>query len=99
MTREEFKETYLINSFFWIDKNNYLQLQKILQEFGFACHTGSGIIDWHIGFNNLQTFQPDQFHDFEYYQKTDFWHSNASYGEPKNYELLLIDYNLLNNNE
>lgn len=95
MTRKNFKEKYLINAFYWITENNHLELQNIMQEFGIICHTGSGIIGWHSGFKNLLTFKPDEFHNFEYYQKTDCWFPNASYGEPKNYESMIEDYSKL----
>jgi len=92
MTRDEFKEKYLDNAFYWITKDNYIKLQTIMQEFGIKCHTGEGVIGWHDGFKNLATFKPDRFHDLEYYQKTDCWFPNASYGEPKDYDLMLNDY-------
>jgi len=95
MTRQEFKEQFLTNAFYWITEDNYLRLQNIFQEFGIKCHTGEGKISWHIGFKNLLTFKPDKYHDFEYYQKTDCWYSNASYGEPKDYELMLKAYSEL----
>ncbi|MCK9417296.1 hypothetical protein M0Q97_11670 [Candidatus Dojkabacteria bacterium] len=95
MTRQEFKEQFLTNAFYWITEDNYLRLQNIFQEFGIKCHTGEGSISWHTGFKNLLTFPPDLMHEFEYYQKTDFWHSNSRYGEPKDYELMLKAYSEL----
>jgi len=92
MTRQEFKNEYLINAFFWINESNHLKIQKILQEFNIKCHTGSGFIGWHNGFNNLVTFEKDEWHDFEYYQKIDMWIPNARYGEHKNISNLLKDY-------
>lgn len=89
MTRQEFKEQFLDNAFYWVNEDNYIRLQNIFQEFGIKCHTGEGNISWHTGFKNLLTFKPDKHHDFEYYQKTDCWFSNASYGYPKDYELML----------
>ena len=69
MTRKEFKEKYLDNAFYWVNKGNFMDLQEILQDFGFKCHTGEGFIYWHDEFKNLVTFPADKFHGFEYYQK------------------------------
>jgi len=96
MTRKEFKEAYLDNAFFWVNENNYLELQDILQEFGIKCHIGgNNLIGWHDGFKNLVTFPADQFHNFEYYQKVDCWLPNTRYGEPKDIEKLISEYNKL----
>lgn len=99
MTKQEFKEKYLTNAFYWVNEDNYLKLQDIFQEFGIKCHTGNhNLIGWHEGFKNLVTFPPDKWHDFEYYQKVDCWFPNARYGEPKDYELMLSEYDKLKNN-
>lgn len=92
MTRNGFKQKYLIDAFFWINKYNHKKVQDILQDFGIKCHTGKGFINWHEGFVNIVTFQPDKFHDFEYYQKVDTWLPDARYGNPKNIELMRLDY-------
>lgn len=89
MTRQQFKDKYLTNAFFWINKENHLKIQEILQEFGIKCHAGKGFINWHDNFKNLVTFEPDKWHDFEYYQKADMWIPNARYGEPKNIEYII----------
>lgn len=95
MTPQEFKTKWLDNAFYWVNIDNYLLLQDIFQEFGIKSHTGEGVINWHKGFNNLLTFPPDQWHDFEYYQKTDCWYPNARYGDPKDYNLMLSEYSNL----
>ena len=97
MKRQTFKQKYLTNAFFWINKENHIEIQKILQEFGIRLHTGSGFIKWHEGFKNFCTFAPNKFIKHEFYQKVDVWLPNASYGEPKNIELLLSDYEALLN--
>lgn len=91
MNRKEFKENFLINAFYWITKDNYLALQLILQEFGIICHTGDGVIEWHNGFTNIATFPPDNFHNFEYYQKSMFI-PNTRFGEPKNFTEMFNAY-------
>ena len=92
MTKQEFKNEYLMDAFFWINEENHIQIQSILQEFNIICHTGRGFIFWHKGFNNLVTFKPDKHHNFEYYQKADMFLPSASYGEPKNVKQLIKDY-------
>ena len=86
---------YLNNAFYWVNKGNFMDLQEILQDFGFKCHTGEGFIHWHDGFKNLVTFPADKFHGFEYYQKTDVWLPNSRYGEAKNYEDMIIAHSEL----
>ena len=92
MTRNEFKQKYLIDAFFWVNEFNHKIVQNILQEFGIICHTGTGFIKWHEGFVNICTFHADGFHDFDYYQKVDAWFPDSSYGDPKNIELMRLDY-------
>ena len=58
-------------------------------------YRGDTLISWHEGFKNLVTFKKDTWHNFEYYQKTDFFFPNASYGNAKDYELMLKDLNTL----
>ncbi len=54
MTKQEFKDKYFHNNFYWVNKENYKQLQEIGIEMGCLCHTGEKeIIDWHEGFVNL----------------------------------------------
>lgn len=54
MTREEFKQKYFTNNFYWVNENNYKMLQEIGLEVGCLCHTmEKEIIGWHKGFNNL----------------------------------------------
>jgi hypothetical protein len=97
MTKEEFKTKWIDDSFYWVNEDNYLKLQDILQEFGVKCHVGGrGLINWHDGFKNIVTFKPGKWHDFEYYQKTDFWHKDSRYGDPKDYDLMLKDYSEVN---
>jgi hypothetical protein len=47
MTRDEFKNEYLKNAFFWINEENHIKIQEIMQEFGVRCVTGRGFINWH----------------------------------------------------
>jgi len=98
MNREEFKEKYLTNSFYWVNQHNHQTLQLIFKEFDIHCHMGVDkemLITWHDTFKNLVTFPKDQWHNFEYYQKSDMWIPNIRYGEPKNYSEMIYEYNLL----
>jgi len=54
MTKEEFKNKYFTNNFYWINENNYKKLQEIAIEVGCLCHTMKPvIINWHTGFTNI----------------------------------------------
>lgn len=54
MTREQFKEDYFTDNFYWVNKDNYEQLQNIGVEFGCLNPCGDkSIIEWHEGFKNL----------------------------------------------
>ena len=54
MTKEEFKQKYFTDNFYWVNEDNYKELQEIGIEVGCLCHTGKPeIIKWHDGFNNL----------------------------------------------
>lgn len=89
MKAEEFKKRHLVNAFYWVDKSNCIHIQEVFQKFGIRCHAGSGFIEWHDGFKNLATFPPDEFHDFEFYQKVGFW--SDSFGEAKDYDKMIYD--------
>ena len=98
MTKEEFKNKYLRNGFFWINKENHIKIQEIMHEFGVRCVTGSGFIEWHEGFKNLCTFPPNGFIGHEFYQKVDMWIPDLKYGEPKDIDSFLRDYSLIAKN-
>jgi len=54
MNLQEFKQKYFTNNFYWVNENNYQQLQEIALEVGCLCHTGKKeIINWHEDFKNL----------------------------------------------
>jgi hypothetical protein len=54
MTKKEFKQKYFTNNFYWINENNYKQLQEIGIELGCVNPSkGKSIINWHDGFKNL----------------------------------------------
>lgn len=51
---QDFKLKYFTNNFYWVNQNNYKQLQEIGIKVGCLCHTGKAdIIEWHEGFKNL----------------------------------------------
>lgn len=97
MTKDEFKDEYLKNAFFWVNENNHLKIQEIMQVFGIRSPIGEGFIKWHKGFKSLCTFPPDDFHEHEFYQKVDIWIPNARYGKPKNVENFFKDFKQLKN--
>ena len=54
MKKEEFKQKYFTNNFYWVNENNYQQLQEIGIEMGCVNPCGEkSIIDYHKGFRNL----------------------------------------------
>lgn len=54
MTQEDFKDKYFTNNFYWVNEENYLQLQEIGIEMGCVNPNGeSSLINWHEGFHNL----------------------------------------------
>ncbi len=98
MTKEDFKQKYLVDAFFWINKDNYLLVQGVLQSFGYKSPTGDGFISWHEGFKNLATFKASKFKNFDYYQKCDMFIPGSRYGEPKNVNEMMLDFDLLQKN-
>ena len=49
-----FKNKYFTNNFYWVNENNYKQLQEIAITFGCLLHTGKKeTIQWHEGFKNI----------------------------------------------
>ena len=73
MELKEFKDKYFTDNFYWVDENNYKQLQEVAIEVGCLCHTmEKEIIEWHTGFtclgfrtyeknNNVTVFQKEPF--------------------------------------
>lgn len=52
--KQEFKQKYFTNNFYWVNRENYKRLQEVAIEVGCLCHTGKvEIIEWHEGFKNL----------------------------------------------
>ena len=95
MTKQEFKQKYFTNNFYWVSKNNYEKLQNIGIEY--SCLNPSGeasIINWHEGFKNLgfRTYQKNS--NVTIFQKEPFL---MSHEVATNYSSMLIDYKKLNN--
>jgi len=93
MTREEFKQQFLTDSFYFVDsREEFETLQKIGLEFGVKNPVGDETLieyDLHdvspkiapnpgVKVAKNLTFFPDN-----RFQKSGFWVSGASYGEPK----------------
>jgi len=93
MTKEEFKQKYFSNNFYWVNQNNYKELQEIGIEFGCVNPLGNKtIINWHNGFVNLgfrtrNEGMPTKF------QKECFLTYNET---ATNYDEMILDYNNLN---
>lgn len=90
MNLQEFKQKYFSNNFYWVNENNYKQLQEIALEVGCLCHTGKkAIINWHEGFNNLgfRTYQKNN--NITVFQKEPFLVHNET---ATNFDEMLINY-------
>lgn len=95
MTQKEFKDKYFTDNFYWIDKDNYKQLQEIGIEMGSLCHNGEkSIIEWHEGFKNLgfRTYEKNNW--VTVFQKEPFLIGGAI---ATDYTEMLDNYNQLTN--
>lgn len=73
MTKQEFKQKYFTNNFYWVNGSNYKQLQEIGIEVGCLCHTGKKeVIGWHEGFKNLGFRTYDKNNNITVFQKEPF---------------------------
>jgi hypothetical protein len=91
MTREEFKKEYLTHAFFFVtSEEQFTTLQKVGIEFGLKDPIGEqGIIEYdgHCGPAENLTFLPEG-----RYMKSAFWVRGANYGDPKEYDQFVADY-------
>lgn len=102
MNRQEFKEEYLTDAFFFVEnKEQFERLQHIALEFGLKNPIGEADLihyDWHDFSKRLApepgikvaknlTFFPDN-----RFQQSGFWVKGASYGDPKDYDMFINDY-------
>lgn len=90
MNKQEFKQKYFTNNFYWVNADNYKQLQEIGLEVGCLCHTGkSEIIEWHEGFNNLGFRTYEKNNNVTVFQKEAF----LNHGEENtSYNNMIFDY-------
>ena len=90
MKLQEFKQKYFTNNFYWVNENNYKQLQEIAIEVGCLCHTGTkDIINWHEGFKNLGFRTYEKNDNITVFQKEPFLMQNES---ATNFNEMLNDY-------
>lgn len=79
MSVADFKQKYFTNNFYWVNENNYLQLQEIGLKVGCLCHTGKKeIISWHVGFNNLGFRTYNKNNNITVFQKEPFLMHNET---------------------
>ena len=105
MNRDEFKNKYLTNAFFFVDSRyQFEKLQEIGIEFGLVSPTGDkSLIEYdmynvstsiapkpNVNVAKNLTFFPDG-----RFQKSSFWVKGARYGEPKSFDKFIKDYNSL----
>lgn len=90
LSKQDFKQKYFTNNFYWVDKENYKQLQEIAIVVGCLCHTGKPeIIEWHEGFKNLGFRTYEKNNNITVFQKEPFLLGNE---EATNFEEMLLDY-------
>lgn len=77
MEAREFKTKYFTNNFYWVNENNYKQLQLIAIEVGCLCHTmKKELIEWHDGFKNLGFRTYDKNNNITVFQKEPYLANN-----------------------
>jgi hypothetical protein len=90
MNLQQFKQKYFTNNFYWVNENNYKQLQEIGIEVGCLCHTNKkDIIDWHEGFKNLGFRTYEKNNNVTVFQKEPFLMHNET---ATNFDEMLNDY-------
>lgn len=91
MKQQDFKEKYFTDNFYWVNEDNYKQLQEIGVEIGCVNPNGdSSIINWHEGFHNLGFRTANGITKF---QKECFLGYNQT---PTNYNEMLENYDKIN---
>ena len=77
MTKQEFKQKFFTNNFYWVNKGTFKKLQEIAIEMGCLCHTGKPeIIGWHDGFTNLGFRTYEKNNNITVFQKEPFLSHN-----------------------
>jgi len=93
MTREEFKQKYFTNNFYWINENNYKRVQQIGIELGcLNPRQESEIINFHKGFTNLGFRTYEKNNGITVFQKEPFLLHNEV---ATDYQEMLIYHNKL----
>lgn len=93
----EFKQKYFTNNFYWVNENNYKQLQEIAINVGCICHTGGKvIINWHNGFKNLGFRTHEKNDNITVFQKEPFLINGEN---ATSFEEMVINYNLIKTKE
>jgi len=101
-----FIKKWLTNSFFFVENREQFEtLQKIGIEFGLTNHIKTTELieyDMHnvskeiAPLPNRKVSKNLTFFPEGYFQESGFWVQDASYGEPKNYDKFIKEYNELN---
>lgn len=90
MSLEDFKQKFFTDNFYWVNENNYRQLQEIALEVGCLCFTGKKeIIEWHKGFKNLGFRTCQKNNNITVFQKEPFLMHNEI---ATNFDEMLINY-------
>jgi hypothetical protein len=79
------------DSFYWIDKTNFVDLQKMAFSLGINWHTGdSDVVQFEDYGNKNLWFSPDG-----YFQSVPFWSPGAKYGKPSEFSEAMEDFSKL----
>lgn len=79
MTKQEFKQKYFTNNFYWVNKENYKQLQEIGIELGCVNpNKEPSMIEWHEGFKNLGFRTYERNNNVTVFQKEAFLVNNQT---------------------
>jgi len=93
MDLKEFKQKYFTNNFYWVNKENYKQLQEIGIKVGCLNPLKeTNIIDWHEGFKNLGFRTYERNNNITVFQKEPFLLHNE---KATNFNEMVESYNKL----
>jgi hypothetical protein len=91
--KNEFKQKYFTNNFYWVNQENYKLLQEIAISVGCLCHTKKAeIIEWHKGFKNLGFRTYERNNNVTVFQKEPFLMENE---KATDFKEMLTDFNNL----
>jgi hypothetical protein len=89
---EKFKDKWMIDAFYWLGGDKFQILQEIAFQIGITWHTGdTNFASENYPHNNLWFSKDGKI------QSLPFWNGEYSYGQPKDFDLMLEDWKSLKN--